>query len=222
MTLAWRLLWLAQSPLAFHDAGPGDDKMSTRLLKAALLATAIGAATIAGGSRLEAATFTSCVGTGYDISGYVSGATGCTIGSQNQDFLNTSPITVNEAPGYFGFTDWAFIKKDDPPVGGAQTGTYNVGNALAQYAAVMLIFKDGSDTTLVGYTVNTATGTWQSPFVEPPFSFPGNGPRDVSHISYYGRGTGPNPGPVPEPATLAILGMGLAGLGMVARRRRRA
>lgn len=196
--------------------------MSARLLKAALLAAAIGGTMIVGGARVEAASFTSCVGTGYDISGYVSGATGCTIGDQNQDFLNTNPITVNEAPGYFGFTDWVYIMRDDLPDGAGQTGTYNVGNALAQYAAVMLIFKDGRDTTLVGYTVGTATGTWQSPFVEPPFDFTGSGPRNVSHISYYGRGVGPDPGPVPEPATLAILGMGLAGLGMVARRRRRA
>lgn len=199
--------------------------MSTKLAHAGLFAAALAVAAVVGGSRVEAATFTSCVGTGYDISGYVSGATGCTIGSQNQDFLNTTPITVNETPGFFSFTDWAFIKKDDPPVGGTQTGTYNAGTALSTYAAVMIVFKDGGDTTLVGYMLGTPSGTWQTPFEDPPFDLPGAGnPRDVSHISYYGRGTNPNPnpGPVPEPATLALFGMGLAGLGVLARRRRRA
>ncbi|PWS39226.1 PEP-CTERM sorting domain-containing protein [Falsiroseomonas bella] len=174
----------------------------------------------------QAATFSSCVGTGYDISGNVSGATGCTIGSQPQDFTNTNPITVNEPPGFFGLTDWVYIDRDDPPVGGDQSGTYDFGAAFGSYTTVMLIFKSGNDNsgaTLVGYTVNTQSGTWRTPFVDPPFNFPGNSTiKDVSHISYYGSMSGPDPNPpIPEPMSLALFGLGLAGLG-VARRRRKA
>jgi aryl sulfotransferase len=90
-------------------------------------------------------------------------------------------------------------------------------NADAMTPMADKAFKDGADTTLVGYLANSGatSGTWTSPFTDP--LFPGfNEPRDVSHISYYGRGT---PTEIPEPSLLMLL---MLGLGSVALGRLRA
>jgi hypothetical protein len=146
-----------------------------------------------------------------------------------QDYLNTTPITVNDDGGFFGATDWSFLKKDDPIING-QSGTWSLtNNEWSQYANIMLIFKDGSGTTLLGFllTPTNTSGAWLSPFtaVEFPNLCMGNDCskiKDVSHISYYVRGTSggeePPPVGVMEPAPLYLMLLGLAGL-MIVRRR---
>jgi hypothetical protein len=140
----------------------------------------------------HAASF-SCIGSDYNIADNVTGATpgspGCQIAdSADQDFLNTHPLTVN-AEQFFGFTDWVFGGKlEDGPTsdpnslqvagtGEGQSGNWSVNlpNALSQYSNIMMIFKSGNGTRLVGYLLNATSGTWTSPFEEPPFNFPGNG-----------------------------------------------
>ncbi|HSN71239.1 MAG TPA: PEP-CTERM sorting domain-containing protein, partial [Steroidobacteraceae bacterium] len=157
----------------------------------------------------------------------VTGTTSCERSTtENQDFLNNDPITVN-AEMFFGFDDWTFADRDELE-GPALSGTWDLtGIDLTDVTDVMLIFKSGQGTFLVGYLVadGVTSGDWTTPFTDPPFDFPGAADaRDVSHISYYVR-TGdmpPPPGDVPEPGPLALLGPGLLGLGLASRRKRRA
>lgn len=147
-----------------------------------------------------------------------------------QDFLNTDPTTVNSEM-FFGYTDWAFLKKDDP-AGNGQTGTWSLtNNEWLTYANIMLIFKDGNGTTLLGYLLGSpnTSGTWSSPFSMPEFNVCNQNQPDcttiknVSHISYYARGVAPpgggDPPPpsVPEPSPLLLMMMGMAGLFCVRR-----
>jgi hypothetical protein len=144
---------------------------------------------------------------------------------ETQDFLNPAPMTVN-SEAFFGNTDWVFLKKNDP-AGNGQTGTWALtNNEWGNYANIMLIFKDGNDTTLLGFllTPTYTSGDWDSPFTA--YEFPnlcqhhaahGNKPayddcskiKDVSHISYYGRGTVMR---VSEPASVLLIALGLFGL----------
>jgi hypothetical protein len=193
---------------------------------------------VAAWSPAQSAVFTSCVGTDpvYDISGKVSGATACTISDATQDFQNTDPITVNDPPGFFNITDWFFHGKIGTAnlagtgTAGGQSGTFDLSGLTGLGGTVMLVFKDGGGTTLVGYLLGSLSGTWDSPFTIPPFvNANGSSPKDVSHISVYSFGDDPDdcvPGdtrpecnpPVPEPGTLGLLGLGLLGLGLSRRR----
>lgn len=180
-------------------------------------------------SGANAATFSGCSGTGYDISGKVHDGTAsktsissdCTISDDfDQDFLNTTPTTVNTPPGFFNRTDWVFEGKIGSDTNfngdtGGQSGTFDLTNAGLDLSSedVMLIFKSGNGTTLVGYILTALEGGWDSPFTDPPFDFNGNSPKNVSHISVYTSAA-----VVPLPAGILFLLTGLGGLVLLRRR----
>jgi hypothetical protein len=156
-----------------------------------------------------------------------------------QDYLNTNPMTVN-AEGFFGFSDWLYLDKDDP-AGNGQTGTWMLNNnEWYDFMNIMLVFKDGDGTTLLGFLITPTftSGDWNSPFTA-AYEFPNlcvhhnatrNKPayddcskvKDVSHISYYARGEReheppPPPVDVTEPGPTALMILGLCGLMLVRR-----
>lgn len=152
-------------------------------------------------------------------SGYtdlVTGSNGCQYSTEaTQDFLNANPMTAN-AEAFFGFTDWTFVDKMDDL--GLTSGSWSLGEPQwSAFDQIMMIFKSGRGTTLVGYSAEQGAlgGTWQSPFSAPLFELKNT--RDVSHISFYGRSF--SPVTVPEPSLLILL---LLGLGTVALSRLRA
>lgn len=226
------------------------------MLKKTIISTLMSSTLIAGAMfTVNAnASFASCTGEGYDISDNVAPNIGCTIleplnANQNDSVSPPqSSFTVNEE-AFFGFTDWSFDGKYDNIgnvsgtdgsslfdfSGNNQSGTFAwTDGVIADFSDIMLVFKDGGDTNLVGYLIDMpllltsvgdggfgGTGTYTSPFEEPPFAFPGQGPRDISHISVYYRsngGPGPGNGDVPEPGILLLLGAGLIGLSLSRRR----
>lgn len=150
--------------------------------------------------------------------------------TEDQDFLNTNPTTVN-SEAFFGSSDWLFLKKDDNLK--AQMGTWSLtNNEWTNYANIMLIFKDGEGTTLLGFllTPTFTSGDWDSPFTSAEFSglCPNTSDaecdkiKNVSHVSYYGRGTpnGEEPPPptrVSEPSALLLMLLGFAGLAFARR-----
>jgi len=155
------------------------------------------------------------------ISGLVSGASGCEISpSSNQDMVN-NPLTVN-TEAFFGNADWVFEGK----IGDLGFGTGSGSGLSGSYdfsgegvvGQVLLIFKGGNN-PLVGYLLNSGvtSGTWSTPFVEPTFDLPGNSQaQNLSHLSVYSRT--PSPSPVPLPAAGFLLIAGLGGLAALRRR----
>lgn len=135
--------------------------------------------------------------------------------TETQDFLS-DPLTVN-SESFFGASDWVYFNKDD----GIESSSGNWQIDASQWSVfddIMLVFKGGQN-PLVGYLANNGAtaGTWNSPFTVPEFNLPGQSQmQNVSHITYYGRGT---PAEVPEPSLLVLL---MLGLGSVALGRRRA
>jgi hypothetical protein len=174
--------------------------------------------------------FKSCASSSYNIADNVTGTSNCQISNDfDQDFLNnnsSSPSTVNQA-GFFDITNWSFGGKIGVDSGysgtpGGQSGTWNISNVIqSSWNNVMLVFKSGQGTNLVGYKVTDSitSGTWSSPFEKAAFGFNGNGIKDVSHISvYYTQNGQPPVTSVPEPATLVALS--LVGGSMLLSRRR--
>ena len=193
-------------------------------------------------------TFSECSGVSsvgaYDVSGYVSGAVDCTVSDEfENDAPPPPPAIVNTAPGFFDITNWLFggkiganagyegtgtkIDDEDGAIGGL-SGTYDITASGADtWQNIMLVFKDGDGTTLVGYLLDSLSGTWQSPFVLALFpEASGNNTKDVSHISVYytecppGRVCGVPVGEVPLPAGILLLISALGGLGFLARFRK--
>ncbi len=165
------------------------------------------------------------VGCPASIANDVSGSISCGIATANQDSVASNrPLTVN-TESFFGKTDWTFGGKlgegtyANAGKGSGQTGTFNLAGLVRNpLDSVMLVFKSGQNTTLVGYLLGAGvtSGSWSSPFDSSVFNVPNT--RDVSHVSvYYREGSS---AAVPEPTTMA--GMALAGAGLTAYRRRRA
>ncbi len=187
---------------------------------------ALGATTVLGfgviSAPAHAAGFSSCSTSEYDISDSVTGASNCEISNDfNQDFVSPNkPLTVNEA-GFFGSNDWIFGGKigsnsDYNGTAGGQLGSWDISNVISNtWDDVMLVFKSGQGTQLVGYQLNdgVTSGTWESPFEKTAFDFKGKNLKDVSHISvYYKQAEKPQKRSIPEPTSiLGLLGIGAFG-----------
>ncbi len=179
----------------------------------------IGAASV----PAHAVGFRSCSVDGYNLSDNVTGATGCTISNDfNQDSVSSKkPLTVNQGEGFFNNTDWEFGGKIGSDsgyngTGGGQSGSWDISNVISNaWDDIMLVFKSGQGTQLVGYQLNdgVTSGTWESPFAKAAFNFNGKNTKDVSHISvYYRPGKEPPTQSVPEPTSmLGLLGLGAFG-----------
>lgn len=172
---------------------------------------------------------------GCEISGTIGANNVFTLGANN-DFVGNNPnnptnpsnFTVNTQK-FFGASDWLFAGKSDgslsayfePDKGSPAKfeGIYDFSTnplrtLLNNATNVMLIFKSGQGTSLVGYLLDNRVdpyqGWWTTPFMEPLFSFPGNTTsRDVSHISVYYRNGAPLA--IPTPALLpGLVAFGLS------------
>ena len=163
-----------------------------------------------------------------NISTLVTGTTACqyTLDPPTDD-VSVVPFTVNQE-AFFSFTDWQFDSRifDSPTGAGGQGGSWDITSIFnSSWDDVMLIFKGGADETLgidglVGYLLadGVLSGTWESPFRNPPFTVLGEGQtQNTLHISVYFRDDGRV---VSEPTPLALLALGLIALGLVQRRQR--
>jgi hypothetical protein len=157
------------------------------------------------------------------ISGFVTNVGSCEVSdTASQDFLNTNPMTVN-AEEFFSFDDWIFAEKigGDESIdigargdGEGQSGSWSIASdAFSNWSDIMMVFKSGNRTFLTGYQLDGQTsGTWQSPFLQDR-----GGPKDVSHISFYVRGSGDDDSTgVPEPGMM--IGLGAVAFGLVRKR----
>lgn len=197
-------------------------------ISAASLALTTGTAITLGLLSMPNAAQAAILGCPSDISDNVSGAMGCQYSTTaSQDSVSPNkPLTVNQDGGFFGITNWSFSGKIGEVTGfngdgSGQSGIWNLASILnPAWQNVMLVFKSGKNTTLVGYQLdkNVSSGTWNSPFEASLFNVPNT--KDVSHISvYFQEPSGGSSAAVPEPTTMA--GIALAGAGMAAYRRRR-
>jgi hypothetical protein len=128
---------------------------------------------------------------------------------------------INANGGFFGFNDWDIWDAAVSQVGAnASSGTWAIPSVDFATYDYMITFKDGSATNLISFKLNElyASGGWNTPFTDPPFSLPGMSPsHDVSHYSISRRETDGTTD-VPEPGTMVLLGLGFLGLGYIARR----
>ncbi|MDD2871806.1 MAG: PEP-CTERM sorting domain-containing protein [Candidatus Gracilibacteria bacterium] len=146
--------------------------------------------------------------------------TGCNV---YDEFVNDDLALINSAGGIFNETDWLFGGKEDYEgswentsdlmglliTGNALAGTWSINDVWDAYGDIAFVFKDGRGTSPVAYllTEGLTSGSFTTPFVDPPFNLPGNsGEHAISHISvYYREGETHN---VPEPTTPLLLLLG--------------
>jgi hypothetical protein len=124
--------------------------------------------------------------------GQVSGAYACSQVTPLDGKLNDKPGLINSL-GFFGFSDWLFDGKweggsDSSGLfdfsGGSLAGSYTYTGG-SDIADLLMLFKSGAGTNLVGYLVAAANGSYASPFL--PGAFQVRNTKDISHISVYYR-----------------------------------
>ena len=197
--------------------------MSRRLLKTLLAASAVAAFSLTGASAFAAGTLVDC--SSASILANIQGgggtaASGCQYIDPPDNSTTADLADINTAgtpeTGFFGFNDWTVaVAKNETDVG--LSGSWSI-TGYDSNATYMIVFKDGSGTNLIGFTLkaNISSGTWTSPFSDPPFDGV-SGTKEVSHFTIFKRDE--PPGDVSEPGTLGLLGLGLLGLAIMRRRR---
>lgn len=199
--------------------------MSRRLLRTLLAASAVAAFSLTGASAFAAGTLVDC--SSATVLSHIQGgggtaANGCQYidPPDNSTVANLANINSAGGTGFFGFSDWTeAVAKQDLPDGAGQSGNWSIPS-YDSTATYMIVFKDGSLTNLIGFTLisGISSGTWTSPFTDPPFAGV-SGTKDVSHFTIFKRGGDEPPPDISEPATLGLLGLGLLGIAIMRRRR---
>jgi hypothetical protein len=197
--------------------------MSRHLLKTLLASATIGFFALSSASAFAATTRNDCDGTGGSTnllskiqSGGATAATDCEYLSPPDTSYVANVTNINTAQ-FFGINAWesAGVNQQDA---NASSGSWSIPSYDSSYL-YMIVFKDGAGTNLVGFLIanGKSSGTWDTPFTDPPFSLSGNSTsKQVSHFSIFRYKEGVT---VAEPGTLGLLGLGLLGIAIMRRRR---
>jgi hypothetical protein len=149
---------------------------------------------------------------------HMTPVSGCELGSVNDDAQAPVQVNVDEM---FGHSDWVLLEQAEYPMGVRQ-GDWQLPDAETfwdTYDRALIVLKggfNGSTPEYVGYFVTEPDGTgghWVTPSTL----------VSLQHISYYGHEVGTTPvSTVPLPSALPLFLTALMGIGIIARRKRRA